>query len=57
MTLPLGDVEKALDALERGAEERSRFVVFAGVWPAFEVLRGEPRFARLLARMGLGTSG
>jgi tetratricopeptide (TPR) repeat protein len=50
----LRDREAALGALERAVEARSRFAVFLGVWPAFAGLRGDPRFDRLLERVGAG---
>lgn len=49
----LGDHGEALEALEVGLEDRSRFGAFIGVWPAFDGLRGDPRFDALLARHGL----
>ena len=35
----IGDPERALDALELACDERSRLVVFLGVWPAYDALR------------------
>ena len=35
----LGQADAALDSLERAAAERSGYLVFCGVWPAFESLR------------------
>ncbi len=52
----LGDVDRALVELDRGREERSRFVAFLGVWPAFDPLRSDPRFEALLERLGLAQS-
>jgi serine/threonine protein kinase/tetratricopeptide (TPR) repeat protein len=49
----LGDTEAALRSLERGYNERTTPMVFLKVDPAFENLRGEPRFRALLNRMGL----
>ena len=49
----LGDGEAALGELERSLEERSRFVVFLGVWPAFDGLRSDARLTALLERLGL----
>ncbi|MEM1182762.1 MAG: winged helix-turn-helix domain-containing protein [Acidobacteriota bacterium] len=49
----LGDHGEALEALEVGLEDRSRFGAFIGVWPAFDGLRGDPRFDGLLDRHGL----
>lgn len=52
--LGLGDVDTALDTLERAAEERSGYLVHIGVWPGFEVLRSSVRFKALLSRLSLG---
>ncbi len=52
----LEDPEPALRELELALEDRSRFVVFLGVWPAFDGLREHPRFARLLEDLGLLTA-
>lgn len=48
----LGETDRALDALEQALDERSRFVAFLAVWPAWQPLRRAPRFASLLARLG-----
>jgi TolB-like protein/tetratricopeptide (TPR) repeat protein len=50
----LGDRARALECLERGVERRESDIVFAGVEQAFDPIRGEPRFARILDRIGVG---
>lgn len=51
--LGVGDRDRALDSLRRAYEERSRFVVFLQVWPIYDPLRGDPRFAALVRDVGL----
>jgi serine/threonine-protein kinase len=51
----LGDLEQALDLLERAVEERTPQAVWLGVRPIFDPLRGQPRFLRLLERVRLPT--
>jgi DNA-binding winged helix-turn-helix (wHTH) protein/TolB-like protein/Flp pilus assembly protein TadD len=41
----------ALDALERALAERSNLLAFLVVWPVFDRLREEPRFAALVAAL------
>jgi len=53
----LGKVDASLDSLERAATERSGWVVYCGVWPAFESLRSNKRFQALLNSMALRRSG
>ena len=53
----LGKMDTALDSLERAAADRSGWLVYCGVWPAFESLRPNTRFRALLNRMALGRSG
>jgi tetratricopeptide (TPR) repeat protein len=47
----LGNRDKAFAALDRAFEQHSFFLVFLDVNPAFQDLRGDPRFAALLKRM------
>src|SRR5947209_11959740 len=49
----LGEREKALNNLEKAAEERFYWIVFIKVEPIFESLRSEPRFLALVRRVGL----
>jgi tetratricopeptide (TPR) repeat protein len=49
----LGDKEKTLLALEEAFEQRDLWLVWMGVEPAFDNLRSDPRFERLLALIGL----
>jgi DNA-binding winged helix-turn-helix (wHTH) protein/tetratricopeptide (TPR) repeat protein len=49
----LGDVEHSLEYLEYGIEERSITLLWLPFDQHWELLRGEPRFNRLLERIGL----
>ena len=49
----IGEKEKALSALERAYEERQLHMTEIGVEPAFDELRSEPRFKKLLQEVGL----
>ena len=51
----LGEKERALEWLERTVQERSYYVVFINVDPVLDDLRSDPRFAELVARIGLGS--
>ena len=52
--LGLGEREKALQHLEAAERERSVTMLFeAGLHPAFDVIRDEPRFRELLRRLNL----
>lgn len=49
----LGDTEAALASLEEARRRRAVDLVWLRVWPWFASLREEPRFARLVAAVGL----
>jgi TolB-like protein/DNA-binding winged helix-turn-helix (wHTH) protein/tetratricopeptide (TPR) repeat protein len=49
----LGDHDQALKWLNRAVEERAPYVIVMAVDPALEPLRSDPRFVRLLERVGL----
>jgi serine/threonine-protein kinase len=51
--LGLGEKEQALDWLEKGYARRESALTGMGVHPAYDALRGEPRFETLLERLGL----
>lgn len=53
VTVALGDTERALDLLEQGREQRASDLIWLKVRPAFDGLRGEPRFQSLLEALGL----
>lgn len=48
--------ERALEALERAFAERQLRLLYAACDSTFAPLRGEPRFRRLLARLGLASA-
>jgi DNA-binding winged helix-turn-helix (wHTH) protein len=50
------DRDQALDWLQRAANRRSDGLVFLAVHPGLAPLRHEPRFASLIARVGLGNA-
>jgi eukaryotic-like serine/threonine-protein kinase len=43
---------QTLEWLEKACEERAGLVVWLRVWPIFDDLRSDPRFVRLLRRLG-----
>ncbi|HSJ13329.1 MAG TPA: tetratricopeptide repeat protein [Longimicrobiales bacterium] len=49
----LGENDRALHFLERGAELGSSALVLVNVEPAFDPLRGSPRFLRIMRRLDL----
>jgi len=51
--LALGDKRKALELFEEAVAERDPSVVWLGVDPRVDELRGDPRFGRLLQSIGL----
>jgi serine/threonine-protein kinase len=53
----LGDHDTALARLEQAYEDRGAWMVWLGVEPALDPLRGHPRFRALLGRMGLSDEG
>jgi TolB-like protein len=53
VTAHLGEVDQALDLLESSLEDGAPRLVWIGVRPIFDPLREQPRFQRILDRMGL----
>ena len=51
----LGDKDMAMDHIEKAVEEHDAFVLWLGVSPDWDVLRGEPRFQELLGALNLRT--
>jgi TolB-like protein/Flp pilus assembly protein TadD len=51
--LGLGDNEQAFAWLDQGYTEHSNILLFVKVHPYFDPIRGDPRFAELVRRVGL----
>ena len=51
--LGLGDYEQAFAWLEQAYKEQSNILQFLNGHPFFDPLRGDPRFADLVRRVGL----
>jgi tetratricopeptide (TPR) repeat protein len=49
----LGDSSRALALLDQAAEDRAFTLPFLAHYPLFESLRGNPRFQRLIERIGV----
>lgn len=49
----LGDKEQAFFWLEKAYEERSNYVAYLNVFPIADPLRSDPRFTKLVQRVGL----
>ena len=49
----LGDFDHAFESLERAYQTRSGGLIYLNVDPAYAPLRGDPRFAELVTRIGL----
>lgn len=47
----LGENDKALEWLEKGFKARSTAMVFLKIWPGWDNIRSDPRFADLLRRI------
>jgi hypothetical protein len=52
----LGDKNQALTWLDRAYQERSEHVLYLGIEPLVDPLRGDPRFEKLLEKIGLKSS-
>jgi eukaryotic-like serine/threonine-protein kinase len=53
VAIGLAEADRAFGWLERALEERSSWLAFLNVDPIFDPLRGDARFAGLVARVGL----
>ena len=54
--LSLGERQRALDALDRAFAEKAIWLPLINVNPAFDDVRGDPRFKSLLGRLGFPAS-
>jgi tetratricopeptide (TPR) repeat protein len=51
--IALGDIDQAIEAVGRSLDEREPLSALLKLDPEFDPLRGDPRFAELVSRMGL----
>ena len=49
----LGNIDQAIESVARSLDEREPFSAFLKLDPAFDPLRGDPRFAELVSSLGL----
>ncbi len=50
----LGDLDRCFELLDRAEREQHPYLFWVPVLPVFDNLRADPRYTRLLARLGLG---
>src|SRR5207247_11130986 len=50
----LGEMEQAFEWLEQAFEDRDSWLIWLNADPVFDVIRSDPRFTKLLRRIGLG---
>jgi len=55
--IALRDKPRAIQLLEKAADERVGWVILLGVDPAFDTLRGQPQFEKLKRRVGIPKNG
>ena len=55
VALGTGDTDAALSHLDHAVEARATELIWLGVRPAWDVLRGHPRFEHIMARVGVTT--
>jgi hypothetical protein len=48
-----GEVDHAFEWLEKAVDQGSLELVYLGIRPEFDPLRGDPRYSTLLQRLGL----
>ncbi len=53
--LRLGEHESAIEWLAKAEHERNRFVLEIGLDPIFDSIRGDPRFAAIVHRLGVAS--
>jgi hypothetical protein len=49
----LGDLDKAFESLERAYQARSAGLIYLHLDPGYDPLRGDPRYAELVKRVGV----
>jgi serine/threonine-protein kinase len=54
IAIGLGDIEQAIDWAERAFEDRRGWLVYLGVNPVVDPMRGHPRFEALVRRVRIG---
>ena len=55
--LRLGERDRELDYLEQAYQQHLSDMIFLGVEPCFEPLRGEPRYQALIDRIAASSRG
>ena len=55
--LALGAIDEAFQWLETALDQRSAWAVYLMTEPRLDIVRGDPRFAQLLARLNLPAQG
>jgi hypothetical protein len=48
----LGDLDEAFDLIEKALADKANALVYLNVEPFFDPLRADPRYAKLIKKMG-----